>query len=224
MEEQTTLQLSKRYLSDEVSRTIKEMIFELRFHRGERLIVESLAEELGVSMTPVREGLKQLVSQGLVGYDGKTYSVFNPTTQQIQDMFDIRRYLEKLSAYAAAKHASAGQLQELYDYQHVWRKKQDVDLSQFIAFDIDFHTMLATSTGNERLLALASPINEQCHLLRLWSYEHRFPRENLVITVDEHLAVLDAIKAKHPQKAEQEMEAHLLKGEQIAWRMFNLHQ
>jgi len=220
MTERTTIPIAKRHLSDEVARTIKELIFDLKFRRGERLIVESLAEQLGVSMTPIREGLKQLVNQGIVEYDGKSYAVLNPTNQQIQDMFDIRRYLEKLSANAAARYATDEQLQELYEFQFVWRKKQDIDLSQFIAFDIEFHTMLAKSTGNERLLSLASPVNEQCHLLRLWSYEHRFPKENLVITVDEHLAILDAMKARQPQKAEEAMDIHLLKGEAIAWRMF----
>ena len=41
-----------------------------------------------------------------------------------------------------------------------------------------------------------------------------------MITVDEHLAILDAMKARQPQKAEEEMDIHLLKGEAIAWRMF----
>nr|WP_319473643.1 GntR family transcriptional regulator [uncultured Sphaerochaeta sp.] len=219
--QKTTIPLSKRYLSDEVSNVIKEQIFNLQYHRGERLIVESLASQLGVSMTPVREGLKLLVGQGIVVYDGKSYAVFNPSRKEIQDIFSIRRYLEKLSAFAATERLTAEKLDALYTLQYHWGEQSDVDLRQFIAFDIEFHTLLAKSSENERLLLMSLPINEQCHLLRLWSYEHNFPKENLAKTVEEHISILDAMKIGDAKKAEQLMDKHLLKGEQIAWKMYD---
>lgn len=220
MEKEGTTLLLKRYLGDEVSTVIKKQIFNLEYHRGERLIVETLASQLGVSMTPVREGLKLLVGQGIVDYDGKSYAVFNPSYEEIEHIFAIRRYLEKLSAFSAAVCITDDALAALYQLQYSWREKTEVSLMEFIAFDIEFHNQLVQSTGNVRLQSIELPINEQCHLLRLWSYEHNFPKENLRSTVDEHLAILDAMKAKEPLKAEQQMEKHLLKGEQIAWKMF----
>ena len=213
--------LSKQYLGDEVSKVIKEQIFDLKYHRGERLIVETLAAELGVSMTPVREGLKLLVNQGIVGYNGKSYVVFNPRCDEIHHIFSIRRYLDKLAAFSAAENCSTEELDAMYQLQNDLLNNREDDLKEFIASDIVFHSLLLESTGNERLINIGRPINEQCHLLRLWSYEKDFPKENLVITVNEHLAILDAIKKGKAPLAETAMEKHLIRGEKIAWKMFD---
>lgn len=216
--------LSKRYLSDEVSKTIKEQIFNLQYHRGERLKVETLASDLGVSMTPVREGLKDLAAQGIVEYDGKTYSVFNPSKKEIQDIFDIRRYLEKLSAATAAQNITEDQLKQLYEMQYTWLDKENVTLREFIDFDIEFHGLLVKGTNNPRLIGLTQSISEQNHLVRLWSYEHNLPKESLHRTVSEHILLLDAIKEHDSKKAESLMEKQLLKGEGISWKMYESYE
>ncbi|MBC7294664.1 MAG: GntR family transcriptional regulator, partial [Thermoleophilia bacterium] len=65
----------RQSLSQQAGEAIKKRILSLDLPPGTRLVVDTLAEELGVSRTPVREALRELVSQGLVTYDGNSYTV-----------------------------------------------------------------------------------------------------------------------------------------------------
>jgi len=62
---------------------LKDQILNLEYYPGDRLVVETLAKKINTSMTPIREGLRNLVFDGFVVYDGKSYSVFNPTKKEM---------------------------------------------------------------------------------------------------------------------------------------------
>lgn len=209
--------ISKSQLSEKVAKMLRADIFTLEYARGERLIVETLADKMHVSMTPVRDGLKKLVSDGIVEYDGKTYSVFNPTERDIQNIFSIRRYLEMLSARTAATNISKELLDELFAKCYQIKENTNIGGQVFIQSDTEFHRMLVKGSGNDKLQKLLLPIEDQCYLIRLWSYVHEFPQIYIVKSVEEHISILEAIRDGDPTKAENEMEKHIVKGEKRAW-------
>jgi|MTBAKSStandDraft_1061840.scaffolds.fasta_scaffold02805_6 DNA-binding GntR family transcriptional regulator len=210
--------LLRQYLCDEVTRIIKLRIFNLEYPRGSRLLVESLAQDLNVSMTPVREGLKSLVAEGLIVYDGKSYSVFNPTEKEIADIFNIRRMLERLSASLAARHMEEADLTYLFgmyrrDDVHRYMGEQ----SELINVDKIFHSKILEGADNPRLANMLESVEEQCWLIRAWCYAQVFPKWYVERTIEEHLNILHAIKARDEQSAGAAMEQHIANGEERTW-------
>jgi len=210
--------LLRQYLCDEVTRIIKLRIFNLEYPRGSRLLVESLAQDLKVSMTPVREGLKSLVAEGLIIYDGKSYSVFNPTEKEIADIFNIRRVLERLSATLAARHMKESDLTYLLsmyrrDDVHRYMSEQ----SELIKTDKIFHAKIMEGANNPRLTNMLESVEEQCWLIRAWCYAEVFPKWYTERTIEEHLGILYAIKKRDEISAGVAMEHHISNGEKRTW-------
>ncbi len=204
----------RRYLSEEAAELIKERIFRRRYAPGSRLIVENLAQDIQVSMTPVREGLKELVSQGLVVYDGKSYSVFNPSEKDILDLFLIRRYLEQLCAHEAAQHMDKTVIDEMIEYYRSFQGSSLKDSLDLVRIDMEFHQKLLEGADNQRLMNMLQVVQEQCWLIRLWGFSNVYSEEFAMSTVKEHLEVLESLKAGDPDHAEKVMRDHVIHGEQ----------
>ncbi len=210
--------LSRKYLCDEVAYYIKKSIFNLELPRGTRLYVDTLATELNVSITPVREALKTLVAEGLVVYSGKGYKVFNPSKKEIEDIFNIRRMLERLAASLAAKNMDEKTLEFLFDLyskdvQQDYLKRQ----SEFIRADKIFHAQILESADNNRLVQMLATVSEQSWYIRACCYSHVFPSSYVEQTSFEHLEILRAIENRDEKKAEEAMEKHIIHGEQRTW-------
>lgn len=210
--------LSRKYLCDEVAYYIKKSIFNLELPRGTRLYVDNLANELNVSITPVREALRTLVGEGLVVYSGKGYKVFNPSKKEIEDIFNIRRMLERLAASLAAKNMDQKVLDyllDLYskDVQPNYLKSQ----SEFIRADKIFHAQILESSENNRLVQMLATVSEQSWFIRACCYSHVFPSSYVEQTNFEHLEILKAIENRDEKKAEEAMEKHIVHGEQRTW-------
>jgi len=193
--------LSRKYLCDEVAYYIKKSIFNLELPRGTRLYVDTLANELNVSITPVREALKTLVAEGLVVYSGKGYKVFNPSKKEIEDIFNIRRMLERLAASLAAKNMDEKTLEFLFDLyskdvQQDYLKRQ----SEFIRADKIFHAQILESADNNRLVQMLATVSEQSWYIRACCYSHTFPSSYVEQTSFEHLEILRAIENRDEKK------------------------
>ena len=210
--------LRRRYLCDEVMNIIKKRIFSIDYNRGDRLLVESLAQDLDVSMTPVREGLKGLVAEGLVVYDGKSYSVFDPNEKEMTEIFRIRRSLESLSASLAAENMDDSEIEALYSiFSESSISRCIVDHSELIRVDKLFHKKILEGANNKRLKTMLGTIEEQCWLIRAWGYSKSFPQWYIEKTAEEHLTVLDLIKNHDSEKASLAMEGHIINGEKRTW-------
>lgn len=205
----------RRSLSEQAAEAIKERILSLDFPPGTRLVVDALAEDLGVSRTPVREGLKSLVSQGIVTYDGNSYVVTTYSRQDVEDLFAIRRALEALAAYQAAQRMSKKALRELRALCEEGRRHIDEEDTEFlISMDMRFHEMIAEGSGNPRLIRLLENLREQSWLIRRWGFLPKLVEYVEMVTVAEHLAIVDKLEARDSESASRLMEEHLRQGEQ----------
>lgn len=204
----------RQSLSEQAADAIKARILSLDLAPGTRLVVDALAEELGVSRTPVREGMKQLVAQGIVTYDGNTYAVTTYARQDVEDIFAIRRALEALAAYQAAQRMPARTVADLRALCEAGRQRiADGDTEFLVSMDVRFHEMIAEASGNGRLVRLLGGLREQAWLIRRWGFLPKLVEYVETVTVEEHLAIIDRLEAGDSEASARLMEEHLLRGE-----------
>ena len=201
-----TDRIVRRSLSEQVAERLKVRILSLGLEPGRRLLTDALAEELGVSRTPVREGLKELVKEGLVTYDGKSYAVKTFSRRDAEEILSIRRALEVLAARQAGANITAGQLHELQGLQSQSEERLDKgDIQSLVEIDFRFHELIADASLNSRLRMLTTGLREQIFLSHRWSFD---PGQ-LARTIAEHGGILRALLSRDPEMAAQAMSEHL---------------
>jgi DNA-binding GntR family transcriptional regulator len=93
---------------------LRQMLVQGRLEPGTQLVNRKLAEEIGVSMTPIREAVTRLASEGLVEYvPGAGAFVRRISRQELAELYDVREALEPVAASHAAEHATAAEIAEL---------------------------------------------------------------------------------------------------------------
>jgi DNA-binding GntR family transcriptional regulator len=92
-------------LSDRVYHTLRQFLREGRLGAGERLREVPLAAQLGVSRTPIREALARLASEGLVAVEGRGYVSRGVSSDDVEDIYELRFLLEPAAIRQAAATA-----------------------------------------------------------------------------------------------------------------------
>jgi len=209
------VRIVRQSLSEQAASAIKSRILSLDLPPGTRLVIDVLADELGVSRTPVREGLRELVAQGLVTYDGNSYVVTSYARQDVENLFAIRRALEVLAVSQAAQRMSDETLQELRALCDEGEQRIAAGDTEFlITMDMQFHYKVSQGSQNSRLQSLLDSLREQCWLIRRWGFLRTLVQFVEQITLEEHAAILDRLSARDPEGAARLMDEHLRKGEQ----------
>jgi len=137
---------SKEYssLSDMVYHHVYEAITEGVYHDGDLLVEMKIAEELGVSRTPVREALKQLERENLVvALPNRGVMVRGMSSEDITDIYTIRALLEGQAAYWAAERSTPEQLDqmlEVLELMEIYTRRNDV--ARLVRLDSKFHGIL----------------------------------------------------------------------------------
>jgi len=201
-----TGRIVRRTLSEQVAEKLKARILSLALQPGARLLTDALAAELGVSRTPVREGLKELVKEGLITYDGKSYAVKAFSRRDAEEILSIRRALEVLAARQAGANITDRQLRELDGLQTQSEERQkNGDLQKLVDIDFRFHELIADAALNRRLRMLTNSLREQIFLSHRWSFD---PRQ-LEQSIAEHGRILRALAARDPEASARAMGEHL---------------
>lgn len=189
---------------------------------GTRLRQEALAEEFGVSRTPVREALRQLQATGLVElHPNRGAVVRGPSAREIREAYEVRAELEGLAAELAAGRISDRDLLRLREAQALFRKSVETliarrarrrapwkDESVWVRANDLFHQAILDAAGNERLSDTIADLHRSFPRDLTWtalSQSSRLLEEN----VEQHEAVLDAIEQRDPAKARRRMIEHV---------------
>ncbi|HYL14430.1 MAG TPA: FadR/GntR family transcriptional regulator [Terriglobales bacterium] len=211
-------------LYEQIVRQIEESILKGILKTGDQLPAErELAQQFGVSRTAVREAIKALSEKGLVeAYSGRGTFIMNGTSHAIRQSLDlmmkigqlegtnhlaeVRAILEPDIAALAATRAEEQHLVSMREAVAVMdRSLQDPDA--FIEADLDFHLSLAEAAANPLILSLLDSI---VALLR----EQRMRIFNVAGGPQRgqfhHKCILEAIEKRDPEKAREEMRAHLI--------------
>lgn len=166
------------------------------FGPGARLGEERLAGELGVSRTPVREALARLHSEGLV--ERLADGGYGPTLvdlHQVRELYEIRFALERSALRRPVEGGAPHDPEQLLALQADWtaldRPEGDDEIAgDFVLLDEDFHERVAAAAGNASLVDLLHRVNERIRIVRMQDF---LTAERVVLTVEQHLGVLDAL-------------------------------
>ena len=138
-----------------VYRHLKDLLLSGRFSPGERLSEPLLAQELGVSRTPVREALMRLAEEGLVELvpgKGARVRVFAP--EEVEEVYGVRALLEGEAAREAALRATPWELAELERLLQAIDEAPREDYPEQMRRDLEFHRALVRLSGNRTLYRL----------------------------------------------------------------------
>ena len=180
---------------------------------GERLMEVQLAEELGISRTPVREAIRKLEQEGYVIMMPRrgTY-VSSVSVNDIKEIFEIRSALESLSASLATVRIEPDELEKLRTLlTEIEGHIECKDIDKIVETDIEFHGLLYQVSRNERLVTIISNLKEQ--LARFRTLSMSYPGR-LQETLEEHRAMVEAIAAGDVEAARDAAERHMEQAEE----------
>lgn len=187
-------------LRELVFEAIREAIIEGTLEPGERLMEAQLAEDLGVSRTPVREAIRQLELAGLVVMIPRRGAyVADISLKDVADVFEIRGALEALAASLAADRATDEEIQQLQSLLvEIERSVEARDVDLLVELDTRFHDQLYKFSRNERLGQLLSTLREQIQRFRMQTLSNP---ARMRVALEEHRALVEALAARDAEAA-----------------------
>jgi|SRR5579863_161641 len=174
----------------------------------QRLSDVTLAEQLGMSRTPVRQALERLVQEGLVRSDprrGFWTSTF--TAQDIHEIYDLRGALEVLALRLAAPHLSHDDLNAHLAALYAVRAELDTHpVLHFLQVDIRFHMLITRASNNGRLIHSLSLLRSQLSMFQM--QDTLYPKR-MDIALNDHEQVLLALIAGNVDEAADRLARHI---------------
>lgn len=200
-------------LTDRVYQILRDRILQGEFVPGERVNLTSLAHELQVSNTPVREAIARLQRLGLVDvvpYRGCYVQALNAA--QMADIFDVRIALEELAARLAARRATPELLRRMEATIQAYEAAySESDMSAVIEADRAFHDILVQASGNSVLLDMLPTLSGRTRLLIAMNAPR--PGKPMHKTALEgHWRILEALSEGDEDRAVQAVREELTRG------------
>lgn len=188
---------------------LKSNILSGRFVPGERLAEEHLAEELGVSRTPVREALHKLEQEGLIEpLESRGFCVPHDSPEEIEDLFDIRTVLEGYTLKIICERITDEQIEKL---EEMIDKAEDAlrwkRIGEVFQWNTQFHDTLHSLVADKRRF--------HSLIVNLRKYMLRYRKDTLQNlgagkrAIDGHRQILLALKLKDPELCERVMRIHI---------------
>jgi DNA-binding GntR family transcriptional regulator len=191
-------------LHKKVYSALKEMIADHRFKPGERINIERVTSELGVSRTPVSEAIRQLEQEGLlVSVTNKGIFMNTLTREEALDLYAVRETLEGMVARLAAARIDDKTLKKLD--ASLLKQKNLIERGDVVAYnkeDVCFHTLIHAASGNSFLVDILERIENMIHPIGL--HANGF----LPSFYEEHVLLVQALKKHNPIEVEAIFQRH----------------
>lgn len=180
-------------LADQVYDRLENDIIQGVYPKGEILTELKLAEQLGVSRTPIREALRRLEHERLIEDTGKGSLVLGITETDLEDIMSIRERTEGLAAYYATVNMTdegRKELSHIVDLQDFYYSKGDSEHLRQV--DDEFHSLICRLSNRTVLIDTLIPLHRKTRRYRRISMENR---QRSAKTMKEHRAMYEAIMA-----------------------------
>lgn len=208
-------------LREVVSDTLRQAIRDGALKPGERLMEIPLAQELGVSRTPIREAIRKLEQEGFVVMIPRrgTY-VADISLKDISQVFEIRSALEELAAALAAERITNEEIEYLERMLvEIGTYIETKEMDKVVETDIAFHEVLYKASRNDRLVEIFHNLREQT--LRFRTVSMNQPGR-LAKTREEHRLLVEAIANRDANKARKMARMHMEHSEQALLTGMNI--
>jgi len=202
------MRLVHNSLHDEVAAGLRERIFAGDPAPGAFIDEVTLAQEMNISRTPLREALKVLTAEGLLRHEPRRGCFVNEVTEQdLDEIFPVMALLEGRCAFEAARNASDADLQALEGlHDKLARHARAKRINDYYDANFAIHEAIITLAGNRWL---AQVIGDLRKILKLARLQQLHAPDRLEQSLSEHLAVFAALKARDAEGAEAAMRTHI---------------
>ena len=204
-------------LKDKAYLTLKQQILEDRYPPGSALAERRLAEELGMSKTPVKAALERLELEGYITIAPQQFvRVRELELSDISEQYEVRTALETYIVRRLSGHLSDEHRQRLLDNLKLQHEllSPDAPIGDRVAADAAFHMLLAEVLGNQSIFRIMSDLQDRIY--RVITRVFRRTPERYAASVEEHQRIADAVLAGESEKAAKLVSEHLHHGHSIS--------
>lgn len=200
--------LKARSMPESIADRIRTLILNHQLGPGERLVQDDLAEQLGVSRTPIREALHALAADGLVvlsPYKGASVAAFS--VEDLKDLYSIRIPLEGYGAYLATQQITPEEVETLHGLVDEMRAVfYEGNRWRLLDVNRNFYATFYALTGRPQLYDLIMKYLNMAGLYRRMA----FAMDDLYgRTLTEHLELLAVVEKGDAEEAERLTRAYL---------------
>lgn len=205
----TSKTLTPLALYEQVAEQLRQRIFRRELEPGAWIDELKLAEEYGISRTPLREALKVLAAEGLVTMKLRRGAYVTEVSRK--DISDVYHLLSLLEADAAAEVAGKATDEELQRLQqtHEELKRQTADAERFFALNESFHMQILDIADNRWRNQLVADLRK---VMKLNRHKSLFKQGRIEDSLAEHEAIMQALLQRKPQIAMNAVQKHFSNG------------
>jgi DNA-binding GntR family transcriptional regulator len=199
-------------LPDRVYAELKHRVLTCVLKPGDRLIEAELCKALGVSRTPIREALNRLANEGLVvASPFRGYSVAPLTARSFHDLCEVRRMIEPAVAGLAAERATPDDVARLLDLAALTYTPGDrASYEAYLQANSRFHLEIARCARNSQLESIVVAVLDRHQRPCFLGLDVGIDAEE---STQEHIKVIEAIRARDSERATKLMTRHIGGGE-----------
>lgn len=199
---------SGRSLLEEAYGAIKHRITTCAYRPGEYLNEAEVSASLGIGRTPVHQALDRLRVEGLVEVMPRKGILVKPVSlDEVLHTIEVRVLNEVHGVRLAAERASTAEVDEMAAIlERAAAALPDRDTETLMGLDRDFHGAIARASRNEVLADLLGRLHDRS--LRFWVISLNAPGHHAAVH-EQHLAILDAVRARDPDRAAAAMRDHI---------------
>jgi DNA-binding GntR family transcriptional regulator len=207
--EMTKTTLTPRALYEQVAEQLRQRIFQHELEPGAWIDELKIAEEYGISRTPLREALKVLAAEGLVTMKVRRGAYVTEVSPK--DIADVYRLLSLLEADAAAMVAETATDEQLAALRstHEDLKRQTHNAEGFFALNEQFHMQLLDIADNRWRNQLVADLRK---VMKLNRHKSLFKQGRIEDSMAEHEAIMQALLARSPEAAARAVRTHFRNG------------
>ena len=205
--------LTPRALYEEVAEQLRQRIFRRELEPGSWIDELKIAEEFGISRTPLREALKVLAAEGLVTMKVRRGAyVTEMSEKDLRDVYHLLSLLESDAAGVVATTATPAQLKELQDL-HAELEAAAEERDRFFAVNERFHMMLLELANNRWRSQMVADLRK---VMKLNRHNSLLKQGRIEDSLNEHRAILAAMVARDASATARAMQAHFAQGLEAA--------
>lgn len=175
---------------------------------GNELSEVTIADQFGVSRTPVREALNRLAGDGLIENGRNRRAIVRTVTREmVVEIYQVRQCLESGAARLAAGRMNSAELARLDAISAAVRPDGiAIDQNQALAFDAELHGSIARHCGNRRL---AEEVRRYTNFVPIFQRLAGRRDDRLLLAYEQHLTIIDALRAADAEQAAAAMTHHI---------------
>ena len=195
-------------LSTDLYNNLRKDILQGKLRQGEKLTEQQICDEYSVSRTPVREAFRQLELEGFIKtVPNRGAFVVGFSTQDIQDMYELRKSYEILAVKWAIERINDEEfdkLEEAFEFMEFYTQKKDAE--KMLNINMNFHELIYRASHNRMLYNVLSAYQ---FYIKQSKGSRSYVADHLDEVLEEHRAIFEAFRNKDPEAAVLAVSRHL---------------